>query len=81
MQFAGELFSSQGHLGAAVAGSAAGLEFKPIMRVEAACASGGLAYASAVEAVRAGTDIALAVGAEVQTTVSARQGAEVRTAQ
>jgi acetyl-CoA acyltransferase len=46
------------------------------MRVEGACASGGLAFASAVESILAGTDVTLAVGAEVQTTVSARQGGE-----
>ena len=46
------------------------------MRVEGACASGGLALASAVEAIQAGTDVALVVGAEVQTTVSARQGGD-----
>lgn len=86
--FAGELFSSQvkfiidhlmmmqGHLGAAVAGSNPGLVNKPIMRVEGACASGGLAFASAVESILAGSDVTLAVGAEVQTTVSARQGGE-----
>lgn len=49
---------------------------KPVMRVEGACASGGLAFASAVEAIRAGCNVTLAVGAEVQTTTSARQGAE-----
>jgi acetyl-CoA acyltransferase len=74
--FAGELFSSQGHLGAAVAGSHEDLENKPIMRVEGACASGGLAFASALESIRAGTDVTLVVGAEVQTTASARQGGE-----
>jgi acetyl-CoA acyltransferase len=35
-----------------------------------------LAFASALESIKAGTDIALVVGAEVQTTVSSRQGAE-----
>ena len=74
--FAGELFSSQGHLGAAVVGSNKGLQHKPCMRVEGACASGGLAFASALDAIRGGTDVALVVGAEVQTTVSARQGGE-----
>jgi len=74
--FAGELFSQQGHLGAAVAGAHPDLLHKPIMRVEGACASGGLAFASAVESIKAGTDIALVVGAEVQTTASARQGGE-----
>ncbi len=74
--FVGELFSNQGHLGAAVVGSNPGLMYKPVMRVEAACASGGLAFASAVESIQAGTDVALAVGAEVQTTASARTGGD-----
>ncbi len=74
--FAGELFSSQGHLGAAVVGAHPGLMYKPIMRVEGACASGGLAYASALESIQAGADINLVVGAEVQTTVSARTGGD-----
>lgn len=74
--FAGELFCQQGHLGAAVAGSNEGLINKPIMRVEGACASGGLAFSSAVESIKAGSDITLAIGAEVQTTTSARQGGE-----
>ncbi len=74
--FVGELFNNQGHLGAAVVGAAPGLLYKPIMRVEGACASGGLAFASAIESIRAGTDVALVVGVEVQTTVSARIGGD-----
>jgi acetyl-CoA acyltransferase len=74
--FVGELFSSQGHLGAAVVGANPELRFKPVMRVEGACASGGLAFASAVESIQAGTDVALVVGAEVQTTQSARVGGD-----
>ncbi len=74
--FVGELFCGQGHLGAAVVGAHEGLRYKPVMRVEAACASGGLAVASAHESIQAGTDIALAVGAEVQTTASARTGGD-----
>lgn len=74
--FVGELFSNQGHLGAAVVGANPGLLYKPVMRVEGACASGGLAFASAVDAINAGTDIAMVVGAEVQTTVSARTGGD-----
>jgi len=69
-------FAGQGHLGAAVIGAHPGLMHKPCMRVEGACASGGLAFACALEAVRAGADVTLAVGAEVQTTVSARQGGD-----
>ncbi|HUJ76880.1 MAG TPA: thiolase domain-containing protein, partial [bacterium] len=74
--FAGELFSNQGHLGAMVAradGRLAGVGFS---RMEAACASGGTAIVSAVDAIQAGLDLVLVVGAEVQTTVKARQGAD-----
>lgn len=74
--FVGELFANQGHLGAAVVGAHHDLMFKPVMRVEGACASGGLAFACAVESIRAGTDIALVAGAEVQTTASARIGGD-----
>nr|4BI9_A Chain A, 3-KETOACYL-COA THIOLASE, PUTATIVE [Trypanosoma brucei brucei TREU927]4BI9_B Chain B, 3-KETOACYL-COA THIOLASE, PUTATIVE [Trypanosoma brucei brucei TREU927]4BI9_C Chain C, 3-KETOACYL-COA THIOLASE, PUTATIVE [Trypanosoma brucei brucei TREU927]4BI9_D Chain D, 3-KETOACYL-COA THIOLASE, PUTATIVE [Trypanosoma brucei brucei TREU927] len=80
--FLGELFSSQGHLGPAAVGSLSGSNSsaflnKPAVRVEGACASGGLAVQSAWEALLAGTSqIALAVGVEVQTTVSARVGGD-----
>ena len=74
--FCGELFSNQGHLGPAVVGAHPDLMFKPVMRVEGACASGGLAFASALESIQAGTDVALVVGAEVQTTASARDGGD-----
>ena len=72
--FAGELFNSQGHLGAAVAGADRALINKPSLRLEAACASGGLACSEAVRAIRAGDDVVLAVGAEVQTEADARTG-------
>ena len=74
--FVGELFSNQGHLGAAVVGANPGLLNKPVMRVEGACASGGLAFASALDAIAGGADITLVVGAEVQTTASARTGGD-----
>ncbi|MCB9662576.1 MAG: thiolase domain-containing protein [Alphaproteobacteria bacterium] len=74
--FVGELFSNQGHLGAAVVGAHPDLLHKPALRVEGACASGGLAFASALDAVAAGADVCLVVGAEVQTTASARQGGD-----
>mmetsp|Transcript_60412 Transcript_60412/g.144024 ORF Transcript_60412/g.144024 Transcript_60412/m.144024 type:complete len:426 (+) Transcript_60412:110-1387(+) len=72
--FAGELFNQQGHLGAAVAAGEPSLLYKPSMRVEGACASGGLAAAAAVQAVKAGDDCVLAVGAEMQSAASAREG-------
>ena len=74
--FAGELFDNQGHLGAMLASADPDLDSKPIMRVEGACASGGLAVSAAVDAIRAGADVALVVGAEVQTTRSAKDGAD-----
>ncbi len=74
--FVGELFSKQGHLGSAVVGAAPALRFKPVMRVEGACASGGLAFASAIDAIRAGADVTLVAGVEVQTTESARTGGD-----
>ncbi|RNF13243.1 acetyl-CoA C-acetyltransferase [Trypanosoma conorhini] len=78
--FLGELFSSQGHLGPAAVGSLRGSTAfmnKPSMRVEGACASGGLAVQVAWEALLAGTaQVALVAGVEVQTTVSARVGGD-----
>lgn len=74
--FAGELFSSQGHLGAVLAAADPDLAGKPIARLEGACASGGLAIAAGIDAVRAGADVVLIVGAEVQTTENAKVGAD-----
>lgn len=75
--FCGELFSSQGHLGAAAVGANPKLRNKPAMRVEGACASGALALQVALDSIRAGTaDVALAVGSEVQTTVAPRVGGD-----
>ncbi len=45
-------------------------------RVEGACASGGLALAAGIDSIRAGADVVLVVGAEVQTTVNAKIGAD-----
>jgi len=46
------------------------------MRVEGACASGGLAFASGVRDIQAGANCILVSGVEVQTTASAREGAK-----
>ncbi|TDP62162.1 thiolase C-terminal domain-containing protein [Bradymonas sediminis] len=73
--FAGELFSNQGHLGAMAVRADEKLNGKPFTRVEGACASGGLAAIGAIDALNAGYDVVMAAGAEVQTTVSAREGA------
>lgn len=74
--FAGELFNKQGHLGSMPARVERRLEGVPFTRVEGACASGALAIIGAVEAIQAGRNLTLAVGAEAQTTVSAREGAD-----
>ncbi len=74
--FAGETFSSQGHLGAMAVRAHPALHNKPWYRFEAACASGGVAMASAVDALQGGADVVMVVGAEVQTTVSPREGAD-----
>jgi acetyl-CoA acyltransferase len=76
VNFAGELFVKQGHMGALAAGLYPEFAYKPFMRIEGACASGGLALAAAIDAIQAGVDVVLVCGAEVQTTVSAREGAD-----
>ncbi len=74
--FTGELFAKQGHLGAVVAGAHPDLKYKPFARLEGACASGGLALISGVDAQTAGNDVVLVAGVEVQTPVGAAEGAD-----
>jgi len=74
--FAGELFSSQGHLGAMLGRVEPRLAGIGVHRVEAACASGGVGITTGIDAISAGLDVVLVVGAEVQTTVRAREGAD-----
>jgi len=74
--FLGEVFAHQGHLGALLAASAPGLEGIPITRIEAACASGSAAIASAIMSLQAGAEVSLVVGAEVENTVRSREGVE-----
>ena len=74
--FVGELFSNQGHLGAAMVGAHPSLAMKPAARLEGACAAGGLAVLAGLDAIAAGADIVLVAGVEVQTTQSARVGAD-----
>ncbi len=74
--FTGELFINQGHMGAALAGSHPAFAYKPAARLEGACASGGLAVLSGLDAIAAGADTVLCAGVEVQTTVNARIGAD-----
>ncbi|MDH5753171.1 MAG: hypothetical protein OEZ59_12245 [Deltaproteobacteria bacterium] len=74
--FGGELFCNQAHLGAMVSRAEPRLAGVGMSRMEAACASGGVSIVAAVDAIQAGLDVALVVGAEVQTTVKARDGAD-----
>ena len=74
--FTGEIFAQQGHLNAMLAGAHPDLALKPFARLEGACASGGLALVAGVDAVSAGYDVVLVAGVEVQTTLSARDGAD-----
>lgn len=73
--FAGELFSNQGHMGSMAVRANEKLHGTPFSRIEGACASGGLAIVSCIDALLAGYDVVMAAGAEVQTSVSAREGA------
>lgn len=55
-----------------------GLQWKPAIRVEGACASGGLALVSGIKSVLAETaEVVLAVGVEVQNSVKAIYGADI----
>lgn len=74
--FASDLFNNQGHLGALVTAAHPDLRFLPAWHVEGACASGGLAFYSAIDAIQGGNDVTLVVGAEQQSTVSPRQGGD-----
>lgn len=67
--FCGELFASQGHLGAMAAAAHPALAGKPLARVEGACASGGLAVTACIDALQGLCDVALAAGVEVETGV------------
>lgn len=71
-------FVNQAHLGAFMPIIDDGLRHKPSLRVEGACASGGLALISGIRSVLSETaDVVLAMGAEVQNTVKAIYGADI----
>lgn len=74
--FAGELFNSQGHLGAMIGRADPALAGIGVARVEAACASGGVGIVSGIDTIMAGVDVVLVAGAEAQNTVRAREGAD-----
>jgi len=63
-------FNRQGHLGSLMTIVHPSLEYKPALRVEGACASGGLALATGIKSVLSGlADVVLVMGVEVQNTV------------
>jgi len=65
-------FNRQGHLGSLMTIIHPSLEYKPALRVEGACASGGLALATGIKSVLSGlADTVLVLGVEVQNTVKA----------
>jgi len=76
--FMASRFVKQAHLGAFLPIIDNGLRYKPSLRVEGACASGGLALVSGIRSVLSETaDVVLAVGVEVQNTVKAIYGADI----
>lgn len=71
-------FNKQGHLGSLMTIVDPGLEYKPMIRVEGACASGGLALATGIKNVLSGlAESVLVMGVEVQNTVKAIYGADI----
>jgi acetyl-CoA C-acetyltransferase/acetyl-CoA acyltransferase len=71
-------FNKQAHLGGFFPMVDPELQFKPAIRVEGACASGGLALVTGIKNILAETsDVVLAVGIEVQNTVKAIYGADI----
>jgi len=75
--FMASRFNNQAHLAAFIPAIDQQLKYKPSVRVEGACASGGLAVMTGVKSILAGTaDVVLAIGVEVQNTVKAMYGAD-----
>lgn len=74
--FLGELFAKQGQMGALLPRVCPALDGKPFARVDAACASGGIAVLACIDALMGSADVCLAVGVEVETTVGSRDAAD-----
>jgi acetyl-CoA acetyltransferase len=71
-------FNNQAHLGAFMPMIDKGLQFKPSISVEGACASGGLALITGIKSILAETaETVLCIGVEVQNTVKAIYGADI----
>lgn len=76
--FMASRFNKQANLPAFLPMIDAGLKYKPSVRVEGACASGGLALTTGIKSILAETaDVVLALGFEVQNTMKAMYGADV----
>ncbi|MBE9484563.1 MAG: 3-ketoacyl-CoA thiolase [Bacteroidetes bacterium] len=71
-------FNKQAHLGGFFPMIDEKLQYKPAIRVEGACASGGLALVTAIKSIMSGSaDVVLTMGVEVQNTMKAIYGADV----
>lgn len=71
-------YNKQGHLGAFAPMIDPKLTYKPSMRVEAACASGGMSLVTGIKSVLAeSADTVLSMGVEVQNAVKAVYGADI----
>jgi acetyl-CoA acetyltransferase len=71
-------FNRQGNLAALMPMIDPKLEYKPLVRVEGACGSGGLGLTTATKTILSGmADTVLTVGFEVQNTVKAVYGADI----
>lgn len=75
--FMASRFNNQAHLSALIPAIDEGLKYKPAVRVEGACASGGLGLVTGIKSVLSGTaEVVLVVGVEVQNSVKAIYGAD-----
>jgi acetyl-CoA acetyltransferase len=71
-------FNNQGNLASLIPAIDEGLRWKPCIRVEGACGSGGLSLISGIKSILAETaDVVLSMGVEVQNTVKAVYGADI----
>jgi len=71
-------FNKQGNLASLMVNIDPSFEYKPMVRVEGACGSGGLALTTSTRIVLSETaDVVLCIGVEVQNTVKAIYGADI----
>jgi acetyl-CoA C-acetyltransferase/acetyl-CoA acyltransferase len=76
--FMASRFVKQAHLGAFLPIIDEGLKYKPSLRVEGACGSGGLSLITGIKSVLSDSaDVVLSMGVEVQNTVKAIYGADI----